>query len=197
MLLRATTGTTTAFTSSKSEMIPTPTSKLLGGISRRAELRKISRLMLSGPDSSILPDLCPTPGDHTNPSSVPSPWESKALNNTTQLLWKTLSTITSTRATRATLRKETSQQEPYRICAITIAKPKLGDAMSSMSSKGEEKLSSHLPTLTNLKLDPPIDDLGRDYLRIYRLDRYSCSLYLLCLHKNFDFKNKTVLMHDK
>ena len=43
---KATTGITMAFTYSKLEMILTPTSKLLNGISKKVELRRTSKLML-------------------------------------------------------------------------------------------------------------------------------------------------------
>lgn len=158
MLLRATTGTTMDFTSSKSETILTLTSKSLDGTSKRAELSRTSKLTSSDLDSSILPDLSLTHGDHSNPSLVPLQWEFKALSNTSLLPLRTLSMITWTKATRDTLKKETILQELFQTYVIITAKSKTGADMSLTSLMDVEKLFSPLPTQGNLTSDPPIDD---------------------------------------
>ena len=94
MLLKATTGTIMGFTFSKSEMILTPTLKSLDGISKRAELKKISKPMLSDQASSILLALFLTLGEITNLSLELSQLESKELSNTILSLSKILSMIT-------------------------------------------------------------------------------------------------------
>jgi hypothetical protein len=89
MLLKVTTGTTMVFTFYKSEMIVTLISKLLDGTLKRAESRRTLRPTSSDLDSSILPDLFLTHGDHSSQSSVPLPSEFKELSSTILLPLKT------------------------------------------------------------------------------------------------------------
>lgn len=158
LLLKETTGTTTGFTFSKSEMILTPILKLLDGISKKEEFRKILKLMSSDLDYSIPLVLYLTLGEHINLSLEPSQLEFKALNSITLSLLKTHSTITWTKATKDTLKKETIQPELSQTCVTTTAKHRIGEDMSSMSSKAAEKQFSPLQTQTKLASDLSTDD---------------------------------------
>jgi hypothetical protein len=158
LLPKATTGTIMAFTSSKSEMILTLTSKLLDGISKRAELNKTSKLMSLGPDCSTLLVSFLILGDHINLSLELSQLESKVLNSTTLLLLKILSMITSIKATKDTLKKEKTQLELSQTCVITPVKVKIGEDMSSMNSKVAERLFSLLQTQIKIASEQVTDD---------------------------------------
>ena len=147
---KATTGLTSVSTKSKSETILILQSKLLDGTWNKAESKKISKPTSSGLDSSTLPDSSPTLGDHTKPSLVLLPSEFKVLTKPSLYLSKIPSTITSTRDTKVTLKKEVMPLEPLATWKIITLKLKHGANMSFSNLKEEERLFSLLQVVNDL-----------------------------------------------
>lgn len=112
--------------------------RLLDGIWKKEDFKKISNPEKLDQDFSILPDVYHWAGEPTKLSLVLSPSNSREQTNSSLSHLKIHSMTMLTVDSKDILKKEMIQLEPSRIWRIVVLKSLHGAAMSSKSSMVEE-----------------------------------------------------------